>query len=113
MLTRLQMKAGMLLVGGDGNAETNEDAKKLIDTIYDFFFTGWVRVLILTGLGLFLVIKGVMLGIGIVQAADDQQQRKEKINALKYMVIGVVLVIVLYLGAGAIIDMIADSTNTK
>lgn len=111
MLTRLQMKAGMMLVGGNGNTEKNEDAETLINTIYDFFFTGWVRVLILTGLGLFLVIKGVMLGVGIVQAADDQQQRKEKINALKYMVIGVVLVIVLYLGAGAIINMIANSAN--
>lgn len=112
MLTKLQMKAGMLLVGGDtGNTKENENAEKLIDTIYDFFFTGWVRVLILTGLGLFLVIKGVMLGMGIVQAADDQQQRKEKINALKYMVIGVVLVIVLYLGAGAIINMIAGAAD--
>lgn len=112
MLTKLQMKAGMMLaVSGTGEKTDEKQAEDLINTIYDFFFSGWVRVLILTGLGLFLVIKGVMLGVGIVQAADDQQQRKEKINALKYMVIGVVLVIVLYLGAGAIINMIANSAN--
>ncbi len=112
MLTRLQMKAGMMLaVSGQGNKTSEDDADKLINTIYEFFFSGWVRVLILTGLGLFLVIKGVMIGVGIVQASDDQQQRKEKINALKYLIIGVVLVVVLYMGAGAIINMIANSVK--
>lgn len=107
-LTKLQLKLGMFLVEGD---TPDENAEGILDTIYNFFFSGWVKTLILTGLGLFLVIKGVMLGVGIVQAADDQQQRKEKINALKYMIIGVVLVIVLYLSAGAIIDLIAGSAE--
>lgn len=112
MLTKLSLKAGLILAGVPEGSGKDKESEALIDTIYDFFFSGWVRTLILTGLGLFLVIKGVMLGVGIVQAADDQQQRKEKINALKYMIIGVVLVIVLYLSAGAIINLIADSASS-
>lgn len=109
-LARLQLKLGAFLATG---TPENEHAEGILKTIQDFFFDGWIKTLILTGLGLFLVIKGVMLGVGIVQAADDQQQRKEKINALKYMIIGVVLVIVLYLSAGAIIELIASSTESK
>lgn len=109
-LARLQLKLGAFLASGK---KPEEQADGILKTVQDFFFTGWVKTLILTGLGLFLVVKGVMLGVGIVQAADDQQQRKEKINALKYMIIGVVLVIVLYLSAGAIIELIASSTESK
>ncbi|MBE6124192.1 MAG: hypothetical protein E7184_01430 [Erysipelotrichaceae bacterium] len=108
MLTKLQLKLGMFLAEGEIASGDNENANNLLNKIYELFFSGTVRILILTGLGLFAVIKGVMLGMGIVQAADDQQQRKEKINSLKYMVIGVVLVVVLYLSAGYIINLISD-----
>lgn len=40
-------------------------------------------------LGMFLVIKGTILGVQIVKAADEPQVRQEKIGSLKWLVIGV------------------------
>lgn len=42
-------------------------------------------------LGLFLVIKGALLGMQIVKAADEPQVRQEKIGSLKWLVIGIVI----------------------
>lgn len=42
-------------------------------------------------LGIFLVIKGALLGMQIVKAADEPQVRQEKIGSLKWLVIGVVI----------------------
>ena len=42
-------------------------------------------------LGLFLVIKGALLGMQIVKAADEPQVRQEKIGSLKWLVIGVAI----------------------
>ena len=42
-------------------------------------------------LGLFLIIKGAILGMQIVKAADEPQVRQEKIGSLKWLVIGVAI----------------------
>lgn len=42
-------------------------------------------------LGLLLVIKGALLGMQIVKAADEPQVRQEKIGSLKWLVIGVAI----------------------
>lgn len=42
-------------------------------------------------LGLFLVIKGALLGMQIVKAADEPQVRQEKIGSLKWLVIGIAI----------------------
>lgn len=42
-------------------------------------------------LGLLLVIKGAILGMQIVKAADEPQIRQEKIGSLKWLVIGVAI----------------------
>ena len=42
-------------------------------------------------LGLFLVVKGALLGMQIVKAADEPQVRQEKIGSLKWLVIGVAI----------------------
>lgn len=42
-------------------------------------------------LGLFLVVKGALLGVQIVKAADEPQVRQEKIGSLKWLVIGVAI----------------------
>ena len=45
--------------------------------------------IIYAALGLFLVIKGSLLGVQIVKSADEPQVRQEKIGSLKWLVIGV------------------------
>lgn len=42
-------------------------------------------------LGLFLVVKGAMLGVQIVKSADEPQVRQEKVGALKWLIIGVAI----------------------
>ena len=42
-------------------------------------------------LGLFLIVKGALLGMQIVKAADEPQVRQEKIGSLKWLVIGVLI----------------------
>lgn len=42
-------------------------------------------------LGLFLVVKGALLGVQIVKSADEPQVRQEKIGSLKWLVIGVAI----------------------
>lgn len=42
-------------------------------------------------LALFLIIKGAILGMQIVKAADEPQVRQEKIGSLKWLVIGVAI----------------------
>ena len=42
-------------------------------------------------IGVFLVVKGAILGFQIVKAADEPQVRQEKIGALKWLVIGVAI----------------------
>ena len=42
-------------------------------------------------LGLFLVVKGTILGVQIVKSADEPQVRQEKVGSLKWLVIGVAI----------------------
>ena len=42
-------------------------------------------------LAAFLVVKGAILGMQIVKAADEPQVRQEKIGSLKWLVIGVAI----------------------
>ena len=42
-------------------------------------------------LGVFLVVKGALIGMQIVKAADEPQVRQEKIGSLKWLVIGVAI----------------------
>lgn len=42
-------------------------------------------------LALFLVVKGALLGVQIVKAADEPQVRQEKIGSLKWLIIGVAI----------------------
>ena len=56
--------------------------------------TGIVQTLLIViyvVLGLFLVVKGALLGMQIVKAADEPQVRQEKIGSLKWLVIGVAI----------------------
>lgn len=58
------------------------DLEKVVDTILGIIYVV---------LGLFLVVKGALLGVQIVKAADEPQVRQEKIGSLKWLVIGVAI----------------------
>lgn len=47
--------------------------------------------IIYISLGLILIIKGAILGVQIVKSADDPNLRREKVGALKWLLIGVVV----------------------
>ena len=78
-------------VGGNGSATDDIDddnIKGLMEKINDIVH-GTVMPIIWVVLGLFLVVKGALLGVQIVKAADEPQVRQEKIGSLKWLVIGV------------------------
>ena len=62
----------------------------LISNIQDIV-SHTVMPIIYVVLGIFLVVKGALLGMQIVKAADEPQVRQEKINSLKWLVIGVAI----------------------
>ena len=68
---------------------SNSDLAKLmakVEEIGDLILT-----IIYIVLGVFLVIKGALLGMQIVKAADEPQVRQEKIGSLKWLVIGIAI----------------------
>ena len=68
----------------------DEELSELMQVIKDVVM-GIVMPIIYVVLGLFLVVKGSLLGIQIVKSADEPQIRKEKIGSLKWLVIGVAI----------------------
>jgi len=67
----------------------DESLQGAMDKIGDI--VGTILTIIYIVLGLFLVIKGAILGMQIVKAADEPQVRQEKISSLKWLVIGVAI----------------------
>lgn len=61
----------------------NEALKKVSDIV-----NGVLMPVIYAVLALFLIVKGALLGVQIVKAADEPQVRQEKIGSLKWLVIG-------------------------
>ena len=104
LLTRLGL---FLAEGGLGETvEGAEDAGTFLQTLLDEYIYGETVQLILgLALVLFLIIKGVMVGMKIVKAADDTSARKEAIDSLKYMILGVAIVAILYYGSGVIVGL--------
>lgn len=79
------------VVGGTGGSmdEIDDDnIRTMMEKVYDVVH-GTVMPIIWFVLGLFLVIKGSLLGVQIVKSADEPQVRQEKIGSLKWLVIGV------------------------
>lgn len=68
---------------------TNSDVQAAINAVTEIVQT--LLIVIYVVLGLFLVIKGALLGMQIVKAADEPQVRQEKIGSLKWLVIGVAI----------------------
>ena len=104
LLTRLGL---FLAEGGLGDTvKGEEDAQSFLQTLLDDYVYGeTVQAILGIALVLFLIVKGVMVGMKIVKAADDTSARKEAIDSLKYMIIGVAIVAILYYGSGVIVGM--------
>jgi len=68
----------------------NEGIKNAMSKIEDIV-NNTVMPIIWIVLGLFLVVKGALLGVQIVKAADEPQVRQEKVGSLKWLVIGVAI----------------------
>ena len=68
---------------------TNPYASAAMDKVTEI--VGTLTNIIFVVLGLFLVVKGALIGMQIVKAADEPQVRQEKIGSLKWLVIGVAI----------------------
>lgn len=88
-LTKCSVDTGENYVNGSySNEIKNNKIAKLMDDIKEITNT-IILPIIYIGLGLLLIVKGAILGFQIVKSADDSYVRKEKIGALKWLVIGV------------------------
>lgn len=68
----------------------DEELQSMMDKVSDIVMSIVMPVLYAV-IGVFLVVKGSILGFQIVKAADEPQVRQEKIGALKWLVIGVAI----------------------
>ena len=103
--TSLEVKINDLLnnsnvgeFGTDVEDIEDEEVKSLMEKISGIVYDTVLPIIWIV-LGLFLVIKGALLGVQIVKAADEPQVRQEKVGALKWLVIGVAIA---YLATGAV-----------
>ena len=105
LLTRLFFLAGEGTEGGMADL-SGEDAQGFLEKLLnDYVYGATTQAILGVALVLFLIIKGVMVGMKIVKAADDTSARKEAIDSLKYMILGVAIVAILYYGSGAIVGL--------
>lgn len=73
----------------------NENIKGLLAKLKEIV-NSIVMPILFAVITMVLIVKGGLLGLDIVKSADDPQVRKEKIGALKWLVIGVAIA---YLGS--------------
>lgn len=73
----------------DTGSSVPSDLAPVMDVIESVVDT--ITLIIYIVLGLFLGVKGAILGMQIVKAADEPQVRQEKIGSLKWLVIGVAI----------------------
>ena len=57
---------------------------------------------------MFLVVKGALLGVQIVKAADEPQVRQEKIGSLKWLIIGVAIAYAVTAVANIVLNTFSD-----
>ena len=86
-------------MSGFEGSEVNEALQKVVDLVH-----GPVLDVIMIVLGLFLVVKGAILGVQIVKAADEPQVRQEKIGSLKWLIIGIAVAYGITFAAKAILS---------
>lgn len=89
--------------GDQGINDLMVEIKDIVNTI--------VLPLLYAVMGLFLVVKGTILGVQIVKAADEPNLRLEKIRALKWLAIGVGIGFVASTLVGALTGFFQDAFN--
>ena len=82
LINLLNQAQGVSTITDSGINEALEMVQNIVNTI---------TMIIYIVLGAFLVVKGALLGMQIVKAADEPQVRQEKIGSLKWLVIGVAI----------------------
>lgn len=72
-----------------------------------------ILIIIYAVLGLFLVVKGALIGMQIVKAADEPQVRQEKIGSLKWLVIGVAIAYAVTVAADFLVGYLEKQFGKK
>lgn len=83
---RREFKVGDILSTNINDIE-NDELESVMEKITGLVY-GTIMPIIYIVLTLFLIIKGAILGVQIVKAADEPQLRQEKIGSLKWLIIG-------------------------
>ena len=73
------------------NTEIKDEGIKSMMSKIEDIVNNTVMPILWVVLGLFLMVKGALLGVQIVKSADEPQVRQEKVGALKWLVIGVAI----------------------
>lgn len=94
--------------GIDSNTSGGSKLNSAYSQIYDLV-NSYVLPVIYAALGLFLLIKGALLGMQIVKAADEPQVRQEKIGSLKWLVIGVAIAFGVTIAVDVVMSVFRDS----
>ena len=94
------------------DAKTNGDIDSLLE-ILDGIVDNTILPIIYVVLGLFLVVKGALLGVQIVKAADEPQVRQEKINSLKWLVIGVAVTFAVVIAADVVLGYFVGQLSAE
>ena len=90
-----------------GDFGTNTSLKELMDKVREL--GDLLTTVILVVLAVVLIVKGALLGVQIVKAADEPQVRQEKIGSLKWLVIGCCLGFGITTAAKFLIPIITDA----
>lgn len=94
--------------GISADAGSNTNLNNALENVISFVETYVLGVLYVV-LGLFLVVKGAMLGVQIVKAADEPQVRQEKIGSLKWLIIGVAIAFAVVIAADIVMDVFSSN----
>ena len=105
----MMMRLITMLSGIDGGENTENPTVSKVREILTGVVDGTIMPIIYIVLALFLVVKGAILGVQIVKAADEPQVRQEKIGSLKWLVIGIAIAYGVTFAADLVIGYFAQS----
>ena len=97
----LEKEVNITSAGITESGEINDTLANVLNIVNNIF----IPVLWL-GLGILLIVRGIMLGIGIVKSADEPEVRKKKVSGIIWLFIGVAVGYVVTIGAHAVMGML-------